>query len=949
MAWDIAAAWNSGDINSRATQASAVIDDAGTPKIIAPVQHGVRCLDRDGGTLWTYSGLNNGYDVRDLAVGNLNGTGYNDCTVVSSGYYNTSSHDKVGILDKDGNILDELTTADFTGAPTTTQGVALDGTDIYVSSSYGLHRFTKSAGTWSEAWCQAVGSCQQVKVDDMGNGKRVYVAIAAVGVKCYQTDGTLDWTITTSNQYTSIFAIGKTDSTKTGKQIVVPFQSGFYICDKDGNLSQNYTTHGNNVRTSVILYDCDGDGEDEIYYADMARDVFCIERTAANTYSLKYQLLDAIASSQYAGLARYDINNDGADEIFVYTTDGHCLIYDKTLATQLKDLNIAHGQAGGRYSGYQFYGNGISFADTSGDGFADLIIAGSTGYVDAFECSGIEAGATSYPATGACVVTSGASGAAGKQSPASGSAGITSEASGAVTVDSLRIERSDGDQDHFTEIHRTRWGDETWTDEGPFTDDVTYYYRVRRWDGASYGPYSAVQHVTYASTATDFAATGTCSISSATSGAANKYAPVSGACAITTGTTGSALKIAPVSGTCAITSGGSGSAIKHAPATGTCSMASGAAGSVVAARLAAATCNVVGQVTGSVVAVRGPCAGTTSITSGASGEAVKQAPVAGTSAITSSVSGQAARAAVTNGTAAIVSQVTGSAGAVRGPCSGTSAITSGASGTASKQAPAVGVASITSGAAGQAAAARTATGTVVIQSAGTGAANKQSAATGTAAVTSGAAGSAGKQAPVSGTCAIVSTSTGHASKAAVGQHTASGTCSITSGAEGSASKESPTAGVAAITSLASGSAGKRAPATGAASITSESAGQAARVASAIGTAAITSGASGAAAIARPATGICPIVSEASGSAAVAAGNTYAVAGTCVISSGAAGSPLVLIVAEETLDATASTRTLTSEASTRQLETTASVRTLDSKRSIRQLDSTASVRWLYDRH
>lgn len=398
MAWGIAAAWNTGDINTRATSTCAVINDAGTPKIIAPVIHGVKCFDRDGNLVWTYNSITNGYDVRHIAVGNLNATGYNDCSVVCSGYYTTGTDGKVAILDKDGNLLDMLLTSDFGGtAPSNTVFAAVDGTDIYISTNLALHKFVKSGAAWSESWYVALGACKQISVADLGNGKRIIVDVSSVGIKCIDpADGSVDWTQGGTNQYQGVFAIGKLDSTKTGDQIVLPYQSGGMIIDKDGNNVGSFTP--SNVGGGVCAYDCDGDGEDEFYFSDMARDVYCYERTGVNTYAVKYTLADVLTASTYAGLAHFDINDDGDDEIFIFTTDGHCFIYDKTLATQLADLNIGHGIAGGfSLSTYQNLQNGIKFADTSGDGHEDLIISGNTGYVDVFECSGF--GSTSPSAS----------------------------------------------------------------------------------------------------------------------------------------------------------------------------------------------------------------------------------------------------------------------------------------------------------------------------------------------------------------------------------------------------------------------------------------------------------------------------------------------------------------------------------------------------------------------
>lgn len=392
--WDIAYEWDTGDINSRVTSATKVINDAGTPYIIAPVQHGVKAFTAEGVLEWTYTGIINGYDVRDLAVGDLDASGYDDNVVIASGYYTSATDGNIAILDKDGNEIDEILGSAFTTTPGGCNGVALDGTDIYVSSTVGLNKFSKVEGAWVEQWEKAIGNCYQVTVDDMGNGTRIYVAQASSsqGVYCYQPDGTLDWSTITNNQYTRVFAIGKSDSTKTGLQMAVGYQGGIRIVDKDGNLSQALTTPGASVREGIVFYDCDGDGEDEIYYVDYAQDVYCVERTGTNTYSQKYSLLNSFTG--HAGIAAFDITDDGSKEIFIFGTDDHCRIYDKTLATELKDLNIAHGDAGGYYSGYTNRANGIAFHDTSGDGNEDLIISGASGYVDVFEASGFSAGST---------------------------------------------------------------------------------------------------------------------------------------------------------------------------------------------------------------------------------------------------------------------------------------------------------------------------------------------------------------------------------------------------------------------------------------------------------------------------------------------------------------------------------------------------------------------------
>ncbi|MHC1572061.1 MAG: FG-GAP-like repeat-containing protein [Methanosarcinales archaeon] len=382
--------WDTGDINTRTTWACAIIDrdHDGTPHIIAPVRHGVKCFTSSGTLEWTYTGITQGYDVRDLEIGDLNGTGFNDCVVIASGYYTNSTHGKIAIVDKDGNELEELLGSDFSITVGRTYAVAVDGTDIYVSHDNGLTKFHKSGSSWVEDWSAEIGPAYKVEVHDLGNGKRILVARGAntsQGIYCYTSTGTQDWYFSTGNQYTRTYAVGNVDSTSSGYEVVVPYQGGIKIVDKDGSQIGSITT-GTNVRTCVTCYDCDDDGEDEIYFADMGQDLYCFERTGSQTYSLKYSALDAINASQYAGLTHYDIDGDGDDEIFVFTTDGYLYVYDKTLQL-LTSMSIGHGQAGGYYESYQYNPCGIKFADTNNDGDDEIIISGGSGYVDVLSYS----------------------------------------------------------------------------------------------------------------------------------------------------------------------------------------------------------------------------------------------------------------------------------------------------------------------------------------------------------------------------------------------------------------------------------------------------------------------------------------------------------------------------------------------------------------------------------
>jgi hypothetical protein len=390
--WDIAHTWDTGDVNIRTSWFTGVFDrnHDGSPYILAPIPQGARAYDKDGKLQWSYSGMNKGYDLKDIAVGNLNGTGYNDTIVIAAGW--ATYVGKVAIVDKDGNELEELIDTDFSAAVNVANRVLVDGTDIYIGTNNGLFKFIKSGSDWVESWYKAIGIIRDMEIADVGNGKRIFASSStdANGLYCYQTDGTQDWAAASPGGYDGHVEIGKTDSSKTGDQILLAYQGGIRIYDKDGNVSASITT-GSNVRTGLTLYDNDDDGEDEIYYMDMGRDMYCFERTGTDTYSQKYSVLDFLNASKYAGLEHFDLNGDGDDEIIAGSNDGYVYIYDKTLATQMKALNIGHGGVGSFDTSSYMARTGIQFVDTSGDGHEDMVIPGTLGYIDVYETSGFVA------------------------------------------------------------------------------------------------------------------------------------------------------------------------------------------------------------------------------------------------------------------------------------------------------------------------------------------------------------------------------------------------------------------------------------------------------------------------------------------------------------------------------------------------------------------------------
>jgi hypothetical protein len=395
-AFGLTAAWDTGDINTRASYPIAAYDREHTgtsDHYVAPIQHGVKSFDKNGTFEWSYAGITNGYDVRDIEVGDLQGTGYNDTIVVGSGYYSASADGRIAILDKDGTQIQLITEADF-GTPTV-QSLALDGTTIYAGTSAGtVEKFVKSGSTWvqdTSSWPEGPGGSYvtDVTVADLGNGPRVIFSVfASPGDELwvYNTDGTLDWSANVAN-YTSVLAVGNVDSSVSGNELVVGYQGGIQVFDKDGNAIGTITT-GTNVRESVTLYDSDANGEDEIYYTDMGNDLWSFERTGTHTYTQKYSLADQTPNTV---VTHYDIDGDGQDEIILGTTDGYLKVLSADLSVTKASINIGQGTIGGFYQNFSRQPNGIIFSDIDGDGHADILVSASNGYMFAYEASGFPA------------------------------------------------------------------------------------------------------------------------------------------------------------------------------------------------------------------------------------------------------------------------------------------------------------------------------------------------------------------------------------------------------------------------------------------------------------------------------------------------------------------------------------------------------------------------------
>lgn len=439
MSVTITPGWNTGDINSRVTAAVGVLNDAGTPKVIAPIPHGVRCFDASGNVLWSYSGINQGYDVRDIATADLAGTGYADHVIIASGYYSTATHGKFAIVAADGTEVQQFTGNDFSPSSVARCGaVSTDGTDIYVGHDLGITKFAKSGSTWSRVWTDLIGDTQQIKIADAGNGKRIFASQRGTGaVVCYQPGGTKDWTYTIGNTYVQDFVIAKLDPSKAGLQIAVGKQGALLVLDKDGALSATIAT--SNVCMSVAAIDHDGDGVVDLYHTDMGRRVRRYSCTAPDTYTLQGSLDSLITSPNYGGLSSFDLDQDGVGELFVYTTNGHCYIYDATLTTQIADLNIGHGQAGGFYLSNTFKNNGLLFPDLDGDGHPDLVISGATGYVDAFTVTGATGGggASAGDAAGAWAASGSSAGSRVSSGSVVGAWGVAGTAAGVAPAVAL--------------------------------------------------------------------------------------------------------------------------------------------------------------------------------------------------------------------------------------------------------------------------------------------------------------------------------------------------------------------------------------------------------------------------------------------------------------------------------------------------------------------------------
>lgn len=378
--------WDTGDISSRTTYIAETFDKDhnGTPYILASIQHGVRAYTPEGTIVWSYSGITYGHDTRDISVGDLQETGYNDTIVVCSGYdANTNSH-HVGIVDRDGNELAEIRLANSARCYRS----IIVGTDVFIGSNYGVTKLVKSGNTWvedTENWSKPIGEVSDMYWGDLGNGSRLIVSTKSgtIDMFSFEQDGTQEWSALTAGGYDGRIEVGKPDNTKDGKQIVKAYQSGSKVFDKDGNTLATLTT-GTNVRTGLTLYDNDNDGEDEIYLSDMGQDIYVWDRIGENKYTVQYSILNiSSTSTDYFGLQSYDIDEDGEKEIIVGSGLGNVYIFNKDLSEKKLELNIGHGYIGSN-DGRLSIRSGIKIIDINGDGHPDMLIPGGNGYVDVY-------------------------------------------------------------------------------------------------------------------------------------------------------------------------------------------------------------------------------------------------------------------------------------------------------------------------------------------------------------------------------------------------------------------------------------------------------------------------------------------------------------------------------------------------------------------------------------
>ncbi len=379
--FDISYLWDTGKINTRVTNTTNFIDrdHDGTPYILAPIQHGVRLFDKSGNDVWSYSGITQGYDVRDIAVGDLFETGFNDSCVVASGYYSTSK--TFAVIDKDGNAQAFTPSTGYQ-----CNRVLIKDTDIYLCGNTFVTKYVKDGTAWVEdlaGWAKSIGEAKDMVIADAGNGERLFVSsYGDRKVYSYLLDGTPEWA-SSIGAYGGNIAVGKIDTTRPGLQVVVTHQNGIRVFDKDGGILSTISSPGSNVRTGLVLYDCDADGEDEIYFTDMGNNIFCLDRSGSS-YITKYSSNGAYTTS--AGLINFDINKDGKDELVAGTQNGKMLILSPELEIlSTIDTGLGNVVAGGFYYNYVFLSNGTRFPDIDGDGYPDLIFSVSSGAVYAYK------------------------------------------------------------------------------------------------------------------------------------------------------------------------------------------------------------------------------------------------------------------------------------------------------------------------------------------------------------------------------------------------------------------------------------------------------------------------------------------------------------------------------------------------------------------------------------
>lgn len=387
--------WNTGDTNGRVSYSLRFFDqdkDGKKDEIVLGTDYDVY-IYYENGTLNIDSpnlAPGNFHDMYDMEVGDINGDGFEDDFVVSSGYSGQSY--KIAVLNRIGDVINGTMASPLGLGDVhwiSLGDVDGDGVVDSIFSSAGCALLNSTDGiNWDIAWNKSsnCGDSRFGDFDDDGVLEIVTPRASASGINftMYELNGTEAWFVELSASsgisLASRIDVGDMDGDgKDNDFAIATYGYGVYLVNQFG---QSINVAGSYVNSWPNFIDIDGDGIDEIVFDSSGDDVV----------SAKYKNGTEIWSyglSSTGVIRVYDVNGDGEEEIIIAEALGNYLIIlNKTgsLLSKTKRSSVTGGMGPCSGSSYcPLNGWPIDFGDVNNDGLTDIAVISGDGYLDVFQ------------------------------------------------------------------------------------------------------------------------------------------------------------------------------------------------------------------------------------------------------------------------------------------------------------------------------------------------------------------------------------------------------------------------------------------------------------------------------------------------------------------------------------------------------------------------------------